>query len=88
MSILCRLIGHVATGTAKWNDGYHFSRCNRCGSDIIRPSQGIWRTPPKNYRVVWKPIGPADIDWGAWQRARRDELPSAEEGAGPNRSTA
>jgi hypothetical protein len=71
MSILCRLSGHTAHGTVKWNNGHYFSRCSRCASDILRQSDGRWRKPPKNARVVWKPREPHDIDWEAWQRRQQ-----------------
>jgi hypothetical protein len=71
MSILCRLAGHAVIKKAKWNDGLYFSRCDRCGSDIVRRPQGKWKTPPKNRRVVWKLLDPHDIDWGEIECTRR-----------------
>ncbi len=68
MSVLCRLWDHAAVGKGKWNAGYFFSRCSRCGSDILRTANGSWKKPPKHHRVIWKPIGPNDIDWEAWER--------------------
>lgn len=51
--LLCALEGHRAEPRGQWNRGYCFSRCARCGRDMIRLGSGQWQVP-KGYRVVWK----------------------------------
>lgn len=46
-----------------WNAGYWFSRCGRCGCDLIRRGGGRWRVPPKGLRVVWKERIAGQMDW-------------------------
>jgi hypothetical protein len=56
MSLLCSLGWHSPGALARWNDGYYFTRCSRCGCDLVRPIDGNWRVP-KGYRVVWRAPG-------------------------------
>ena len=65
MRALCRLFKHRAPTTMVWNDGQHFGRCGRCGRDLIR-TDGIWRSVPPGYRIVWKDRTPKDIEWSRW----------------------
>lgn len=51
-SLLCDLGRHKAGSFAHWNDGYYFSKCRRCGQDLVRTAFGRW-TVPQGYRVVW-----------------------------------
>lgn len=51
-SLLCDLGRHKAGSLAHWNDGYYFSKCRRCGRDLVRTAFGRW-TVPRGYRVVW-----------------------------------
>jgi hypothetical protein len=53
MSILCAFSGHEAGRAETYNSGYWFSRCRRCGCDMIR-SGAEWSTVPPGHRVVWK----------------------------------
>jgi hypothetical protein len=53
MSMLCRLGGHEAAAGEVWNAGYYFSRCRRCGRDMIRAGAD-WQVVPEGHRVVWK----------------------------------
>lgn len=53
MSILCVLAGHEAANGAVYNGGYHFSRCRRCRTDMIRSSED-WTLVPGGHRVAWK----------------------------------
>lgn len=48
----CHLTGHQP-GDEIWNEGYFFTRCTRCGRDMMR-ADGPWRTVPSKYRVVWR----------------------------------
>lgn len=58
-SFLCRLGFHAPQKGALWNEGYYFTRCDRCGSDLIRTTYSGWEVP-RGYRIVWKqrPIEP------------------------------
>ncbi len=58
--LLCSLGWHAAEKGALWNEGYYFSRCQRCGSDLIRTTYSGWEVP-RGFRVVWKPR-PAEPD--------------------------
>lgn len=51
-SLLCGLGWHKTNPLAHWNDGYYFSKCRRCGRDLVRTAFGRW-TVPTGYRVVW-----------------------------------
>ena len=55
--IFCRLGRHRAAEGEVWNRGYYFSRCRRCGSDLVRTASGRWHVP-KGRKVVWKPRKP------------------------------
>jgi hypothetical protein len=53
MSILCTLYAHYPQAQETWNRGYFFSRCERCGQDLVR-TDGDWEAVPHGHRVVWK----------------------------------
>jgi hypothetical protein len=53
MRILCLVGFHKPRAGARWNAGYGFSSCRRCGCDLVRPVNGLWRAP-RGYRVVWR----------------------------------
>lgn len=53
MSILCMLGGHEASPTEIYNAGYYFSRCRRCGEDMMRWG-AAWHLVPRGHRIVWK----------------------------------
>jgi hypothetical protein len=53
-SMLCALGGHEAAAAETYNSGYYFSRCRRCGRDMIR-SGAAWHDVPRGHKVVWKP---------------------------------
>lgn len=55
--LLCRMGRHKPEPVARWNDGYYFSRCRRCGADLVRTVYGRWE-PPKGFRVVWRSSRP------------------------------
>ena len=54
MSIACSFLGHSPSSKPILNDGYCFSTCSRCGSDLLEDDERGWVPPPKGYRVVWK----------------------------------
>lgn len=53
MPLLCRLDFHRAEPGEVWNRGYFFSRCSRCGADLVRTASGRWHVP-KGRKIVWK----------------------------------
>lgn len=57
LRLLCRLGFHRPAAGEVWNRGYWFSRCRRCGSDLVRTAAGKWHVP-KGQKVVWKPKRP------------------------------
>ena len=44
---------HVAAPDPVRNQGLEFSKCVRCGRDMIR-SRRAWRQVPKGFRVAWR----------------------------------
>ena len=68
-TILCALRGHVPAGDQIEHRGISFTRCRRCGSDLVR-KRGAWQAVPRGYRVVWRPAAfsapaPAEVKHGA-----------------------
>lgn len=60
MGLRCLAGRHdVAPGEVR-NQGFGFSRCRRCGRDMVRSTRA-WRIVPKGFRVVWRrgPPSPA-----------------------------
>jgi hypothetical protein len=57
--LLCQLGWHRPRPIARWNHGYYFSNCRRCGTDLVRTAFGGWQVP-KGFRVVWQAEPPAD----------------------------
>lgn len=58
MSLICELGWHRPRRVARWNNGYYFTRCSRCGRDLVRTAYGRWHEP-HGYRVVWQAQAPA-----------------------------
>ena len=56
-NLLCRLGFHGPEPGEVWNRGYFFTRCRRCGADLVRTAAGKWHIP-KGRKVVWKPKSP------------------------------
>ena len=59
MPLLCDLNWHKPEPVARWNNGYYFTRCARCGENLVRTAYGRWRVP-HGYRVVWQAAPPAN----------------------------
>lgn len=53
MGIRCVAGRHAAAPGEVRNQGFDFSRCRRCGRDMVRTSNR-WRLVPRGFRVVWK----------------------------------
>ena len=58
LPLLCALGRHKTDLLVRWNDGYYFTQCRRCGLDLVRTAFSGW-TAPKRYRVVWQSEPPA-----------------------------
>lgn len=54
--LLCAFDRHTPSPEGLWNGGYCFTRCRRCGRDMVRSAFGEWHIPHA-YRVVWRPPG-------------------------------
>jgi len=48
---------HDAAASAVRNQGLEFSRCRRCGRDLVRSGRS-WRAVPEGFRVVWRSSAP------------------------------
>jgi hypothetical protein len=68
MEVLCRLGVHAAALRHVSNHGYDFSSCQRCGRTLLRVGAQRWATPPRGYRVVWRPR--------SWRPAEEEGRPS------------
>ena len=76
---LCNMGWHRVSADVRWNSGYYFSRCERCGRDLVRTIYGRWHVP-RGYRVVWQKAAPAgplpsSLDRRAPGRQRPSNLP-------------
>ena len=60
MPFLCSLGFHRPERVARWNEGYYFTRCERCARDLVRLPDGPWFVP-RGYRVVWLTEPPAAV---------------------------
>lgn len=49
----CRLGLHKPVAPGRWNGGYCFTTCSRCGRDMVRSLFGEWHVPV-DFRVVWE----------------------------------
>ncbi|HEY0313679.1 MAG TPA: hypothetical protein VGC56_14450 [Allosphingosinicella sp.] len=59
MNLLCSLGRHAPRAAPRWNDGYYFATCRRCGQDIVRTAYEGWHVP-RGYRIVWAATPPQD----------------------------
>lgn len=57
MGLLCALGRHRPEPWPRWNAGYYFSRCGRCGRDLVRTTYGSWYVP-KGCKIVWQTTPP------------------------------
>lgn len=78
MSLLCSLGRHQPGPLPRWNDGFYFTTCQRCGRDLVRTAFERWHLPD-GYRVVWSPTPPEERPDVALLRTPPDaSLPGAE----------
>jgi hypothetical protein len=73
MSLTCTRGKHEAAERAVRNQGLEFSRCRRCGRDLVRSGRS-WRGVPRGFRVVWRSAAPAPLEASAFQHLL--DLPS------------
>jgi hypothetical protein len=61
MARLCSLLTHAASPHMVRNQGFDFSKCRRCGRDMIRsvePRATKWRVVPAGFRIIWRNTDP------------------------------
>lgn len=96
LPLLCALGRHRARDLPRWNNGYYFSTCRRCGQDLVRTAFETWHVP-RGFKVVWadkamRPVLPAGTSSRlappssqAADASSRSPAPAAERDAGPRR---
>jgi CheY-like chemotaxis protein len=62
-NIICAIGGHAPRPEPTRNRGIEFTRCRRCGADLVR-KRGAWQAVPKGYRVVWRSRRGVEADAG------------------------
>lgn len=78
MPLLCELGWHRPRPLARWNNGYYFTKCSRCGCDLVRTTYGGWQEP-QGFRVVWQAHAPANSNAAAGLVRERDEEAASSE---------
>ncbi len=75
MNLLCHVSGHVAAPLALENQGFLFSRCQRCRHDLIRSAPSVvglagdsWTGVPEGLRVAWRSADVSAFDQPSWVR--------------------
>jgi len=53
MTVMCSFGLHRPSPDEVWNKGWYFTRCERCGTDLVRTGSGKWHVP-RGRKVVWK----------------------------------
>ena len=56
MPLLCTLSRHLAALVTLENQGFLFSKCRRCGHDLVSSRSGppSWQAVPEGFRVAWR----------------------------------
>ncbi|TCQ10709.1 hypothetical protein [Sphingomonas sp. PP-CC-3A-396] len=75
MNLLCHASGHVAAPLVLENQGFLFSRCQRCRHDLIRSAPSVvgsagdsWTGVPEGLRVAWRSADVSAFDQPSWIR--------------------
>ncbi|MEG8043197.1 hypothetical protein QP164_10825 [Sphingomonas sp. LR59] len=75
MNLLCHASGHVAAPLVLENQGFLFSRCQRCRHDLIRSAPSVvgsagdsWTGVPEGLRVAWRSADVSAFDQPSWVR--------------------
>ena len=74
MNLLCHASGHVAAPLVLENQGFLFSRCQRCRHDLIRSVPSLagsseaasWTRVPEGLRVAWRSADVSAFDQPSW----------------------
>lgn len=73
MNLLCHVSGHVAAPLVLENQGFLFSRCQRCRRDLIRSAPSVvgsatdsWTGVPEGLRVAWRSADVSAFDQPSW----------------------
>lgn len=74
MNLLCHASGHVAAPLVLENQGFLFSRCQRCRHDLIRSVPSLagsseaasWTRVPEGLRVAWRSADVSAFDQPTW----------------------
>ncbi len=73
MNLLCHASGHVAAPLVLENQGFLFSRCQRCRHDLIRSAPSVvgaaadsWTRVPEGLRVAWRSADVSAFDQPSW----------------------
>ncbi len=77
MNLLCHALGHVAAPLVLENQGFLFSRCQRCRHDLIRSvrssadsSEGdSWTGVPEGLRVAWRSADVSAFEQPSWAQS-------------------
>jgi hypothetical protein len=95
MTLLCRVLAHRIALPVSDNQGFAFSRCRRCGRDMIRSGgsqkSSDWRKVPAGFRVVWSggasqesaPVAASDLTSGQPEHRAENACPREGEGWEP-----
>ena len=77
MHPLCTLSRHVAAPATVANQGFLFSKCQRCSHDLVSSRSGppSWQPVPEGFRVAWRETDLSVFDRislasRTWQRVR------------------
>lgn len=60
-ALLCHAGRHQPSDAVRWNQGYGFTTCTRCGVALVRSMLGDWHVP-KHHRVVWRAAGDTPVE--------------------------
>lgn len=60
---LCLIGVHAPGEDAIVNGKIGFAHCRRCNAQIVRRGIGLWRTVPKNMRIVWREPDAGEMTW-------------------------
>ena len=66
MPVRCIVGQHAAAPGEVHNQGFGFSKCRRCGRDMVR-SMHEWQIVPRGFRVVWRHKRPHQAETSAAQ---------------------
>lgn len=77
MNLLCLASGHVAAPLVLENQGFLFSRCQRCRHDLIRSAPSVtgpvvgsaadsWTGVPEGLRVAWRATDVSAFEQPTW----------------------